>query len=71
MTRAGPCVIIDVRTSEEFSRGHLEGAENIDWDPQTGRFLTSCTQERSPGKKGNGIHAGERVLRHYQYIRRV
>jgi hypothetical protein len=31
MTRAGPCVIIDVRTSEEFSRGHLEGAENIDF----------------------------------------
>jgi phage shock protein E len=25
------CMIIDVRTGEEFSRGHLEGAENIDY----------------------------------------
>jgi len=25
-----PCSIIDVRTAEEYNRGHLEGAENID-----------------------------------------
>jgi len=28
---AGPCLVIDVRTREEFSRGHLKGAENIDF----------------------------------------
>jgi phage shock protein E len=31
IARAGSCVIIDVRTGEEFSRGHLKGAENIDY----------------------------------------
>jgi rhodanese-related sulfurtransferase len=25
-----PCSLIDVRTAEEYNRGHLEGAENID-----------------------------------------
>jgi rhodanese-related sulfurtransferase len=26
-----PCIVIDVRTPGEFSGGHLEGAENIDY----------------------------------------
>lgn len=26
-----PCHVIDVRTTAEFSEGHLEGAENIDF----------------------------------------
>jgi rhodanese-related sulfurtransferase len=26
-----PCTIIDVRTPREFSEGHLEGVENIDY----------------------------------------
>ena len=26
-----PCTILDVRTAEEFHRGHLAGAENIDF----------------------------------------
>lgn len=29
---AGDAVILDVRTAEEFSKGHLENAVNVDWN---------------------------------------
>jgi rhodanese-related sulfurtransferase len=53
------CVIIDIRTPEEYSRGHIEGAENIDYfSPafpeiiacldKAGKYLVYC----KTGKRG-------------------
>ncbi|WP_197551861.1 rhodanese-like domain-containing protein [Trueperella pecoris] len=35
-------VVIDVRTAQEYSAGHLEGAKNLDWN--SGQFADSVGQ---------------------------
>jgi rhodanese-related sulfurtransferase len=58
-------IVLDVRTSEEFSTGHLDGALNIDWD--SGRFQEDVKQIdpsktvlvycRSGRRSGEAVHA--------------
>lgn len=67
------CVLVDTRTREEFTAGHLPGAVRLDWralvDPETRRILPRPRVEAVLHE--HGITRGDRLVLYCNTARRI